>query len=152
MARRKTDGAPDAPDTDAPDESTSGGTETPQGDTPATPVDTLVEELEAKLGAAVARSAALEGDLDTARAAIASLREDLASQRRRFDAAWRERWGGEPYSGDSKPMQRRGRLVFDASFAATIDGARVTFHPGDPVPDNLDPAALPVGVCKEQLS
>ena len=72
--------------------------------------------------------------------------------RRRFDAAWRERWGGEPYSGDSKPMQRRGRLVFDASFAATIDGARVTFHPGDPVPDNLDPAALPVGVCKEQLS
>lgn len=42
----------------------------------------------------------------------------------------------------------RRRAVFDASVPLTVAGKRVTYGPGDPVPDHIDPETLPVGAVR----
>lgn len=43
---------------------------------------------------------------------------------------------------------RPRRAVFDASVPLTVAGKRVTYGPGDPVPDHIDPETLPVGAAR----
>lgn len=53
--------------------------------------------------------------------------------------------GEEPeHAAQGAPL----RAVFDASVACAVDGRRVTFAPGDPVPSHIDPTTLPAGAVR----
>lgn len=84
------------------------------------------------------------------------LREQLESQRAffeqrlqdqaaTFEASWAER---EREFAAQPPASRPRRAVFDASVPLTVAGRRVTYSPGDPVPDHIDPVTLPVGAVR----
>lgn len=92
------------------------------------------------------------------------LREHLESQRAffetrlqeqaaTFDASWAEREREFAAQLQAPPpaeamASRPRRAVFDASVPLTVAGRRVTYSPGDPVPDHIDPVTLPVGAVR----
>lgn len=80
-----------------------------------------------------------------AHAATLAERDELATRLAVRDAVQREIAALGP--GDA-PATARTRPVFDASYVHAVDGRRATFSPGDPVPDHIDPAALPAGVVR----
>lgn len=84
------------------------------------------------------------------------LREQLESQRvffearlqeqaATFDASWEAREREIAAQLQAPSPTRPRRAVFDASVPLTVAGKRVTYGPGDPVPDHIDPETLPHG-------
>lgn len=55
---------------------------------------------------------------------------------------------GAPAAPAEGEAPARPRALFDASYVCSVDGKRVTFAPGDPVPDHIDPAELPPGAWR----
>lgn len=72
----------------------------------------------------------------------------LQEQAAIFDASWAEREREFAAQLQAPSPTRPRRAVFDASVPLTVAGRRVTYGPGDPVPDHIDPETLPVGAVR----
>lgn len=137
----------------------------------AAPVDLLaanarlVAQLAETEALAAAQATDLRAEIERLTAQNADLRAEHSADVERiyakFDAErdsavahWRERETEmrEGYERLRKGLSAgpgRTRPVFDASVShADPDGLRVTYSPGDAVPDHIDPASLPAGAVK----
>lgn len=79
----------------------------------------------------------------------------LQEQAAIFDESWAERerefaahLQAPSLESAMAALDRPRRAVFDASVPLTVAGRRVTYAPGDPVPDHIDPATLPHGAVR----
>lgn len=118
------------------------------------PVDTdeRYDSLRAELAASARENDALRAQVESQRAFF---EERLQKQSATFDAAWEERereiaahLEGALPARATPGLTTKRRAIFDASVACDVDGCRRTFAAGDPVPDHIDPAALPPGAVR----
>lgn len=108
-----------------------------------------VAALNTELDEAKASAALLADELTLERTRTETLRAELSDTRERFNAAWdeRERAIADLLNAASAPapVDPPRKPLADAQLVLVVGGKRTVLMPGDAIPDGVDVASLPAG-------